>query len=134
MRFLLPCNAGKVSSTLQDFILEVWLFLLDPLRKLGGVVAHRFFERNFEFERNRNLLAFFIFLGLGWSQEIPHGAAFDLLPDCITHFTVFRLSTKLHIVDLFKNAAFHRGVHLLVRNCLFFFDNAKTNGISPASQ
>ena len=123
-----------MSSTLQDFVLEVRLFLLDPLGKLGGVVAHGLFERNFEFERNSNLLAFFVFLGLGWSQEFPHGAAFDLLPDCITHFTVFRLSTKLHIVDQFKNTAFHRVVHLLVRNSLFFFDNAKTNGISPAPQ
>ncbi len=97
MRSLLPCNAGKVSSTLQDFILEVRLFLLDPLGKLGGVVAQWFLERNFEFERN--LLAFFTFLGLGWSQDVQYGAAFDLLPDCITHFTMFRLFTKLHIVD-----------------------------------
>ncbi len=34
------------------------LFLLDPLWKLGGVVAHWFLERNFEFERN--LLTSFI--------------------------------------------------------------------------
>ncbi len=70
MRSLLPCNAGKVSSTLQNCILEVRLFLLDTLRKLkvGGVVAHRFFERNFEFKRNRYLFTSFIFLGLGRSQ------------------------------------------------------------------
>ena len=62
---LLPCNACEVRRTLQYFIRKVGFPLLDPLGKLGGVVAHRVFERNFEFEQNRNLLAFFLFLGLG---------------------------------------------------------------------
>ncbi len=38
----------------------VRLLLLDPLRKLGGVVAHRFFKRNFEFERNLHTLFGFL--------------------------------------------------------------------------
>ncbi len=106
--------------------------LLDTLRKFGGVVTHRFLERNFEFERY--LLTFFIFLGLGRCQHILHGALLDLLPDSITNFTSYLMLTKLQIVDHVKRAAFHGGIHIFVRNCLFLFHNAQTNRISLAHE
>jgi hypothetical protein len=64
----------------------VRLLLPDPLRKLGGVVAQRFIERNFEFERN--LLTLFV-LGLGRSELLAHGFLLDLLTHRIAHFTFF---------------------------------------------